>query len=267
MDRLPARLLAVGVAAYAIAIAWRSAHGTSPLFGVLFVGADWSEDAVLGLLSGVAIGLAAAVLALFGGPSLRRVGLALVGMWATVLTVAMVVDGVFAPWAKPLSQASRWAPPFVLLVWPSLGLSPRPSRLVSVMPRRLLALAAAATFVGHAWGAWQLRGEFLDFIFTAGSWVGLGVSEAHASVVLRVIAVHDVVLGVGLVACCWGVVGRPVCGWAIGTWMAVWGAATASMRIGHGGAGMWPEALERVPNALVPLVVVLLCDRQRKLAV
>jgi len=246
--------LRIGAACYGIAAATHAWRAQTPVFSVLFLHWDLSEAAGLGILRAAGVVCAVAALALaVGGRTTKlrvayRAAAAWIALWAAATCAAAIATSELLPWATLFGHAVRYVGAAVLAAcfWnPACHWK---------WGRTVLALAAAATFVGHGLHALDHRGQYLDFLFSAGGVVGVELQEATAKQLLTAIGCLDLVVAALLLVRPWR--------WVAG-WMVVWAVATASMRVVHGGVNHWPEILVRAPNAMVPLAVLFLTRRGR----
>ena len=164
---------------------------------------------------------------------------------ATVMFVITVADalhgGHFGAWLAPAAHAVRWATPAVVAAL-ALGVG-------ESMGLRALRWAAAAVFVAHGIECLLGHPGFVDFLIRIPDrYVGLMVDETTASWLLTIIGAVDVLVGTAL---------SLGAGVAVAGWMAFWGFATACVRLLYWGPAGWPEALVRIANGGIPLIIAL----------
>lgn len=248
----------------------------SAVFGLLLYDWHWSEDVAQrvddwGAWCYFLCGVALVVLPVLGVVARRLVGkneirppawlwqaplCLIVSLWQAVLTTAEWHRGGFfmSEWAL-VSEAARFALPFVLLV-----LTPLPSR-AEVSPLRmaigiwLLRIAAAMTFVGHGLKAYYLNPRFLEFLQATAEHISWEVSQSTAEAVLRTIGVVDFVVAALILLFRWR---------AVALYMAVWALIAAFARVVHSGWDSHFEVLVRAGNYCVPLVVALFWQLSRQ---
>lgn len=236
-------VLRVAFAGYAIAAAAWAWGAHTPVFSFLFLTCDLSEAACVGGLRAVAVGCGAAA-GLLWSRWYRWAG-GFLAVWALAQVAAAMHGGEWLPWVKPFAHAVRWVGPLAL----AAGLT------VDRRAQVALLWAAAATFAGHGASALALKGEYLDYLFSAFALIGERLSEEQARGWLTAIGAVDLVVAAAAL-----VLRRPAARWVLG-WMALWGMATAAMRVVHGGVAFWPEWALRLPNGLVPLAVLVAWQR------
>lgn len=192
-------------------------------------------------------GLAAAAAA--GAPLLlRRFAFPLVALTCVAGLVLLLQDWIevaqghhMGSFLAPAAHAVRYAIPLGLaLLW--TGRAPRPVL-------RGWTIAAGAVFLAHGIECLLGHPVFIDFLVTVPRrWLGGGPSLDTASTLLVAIGVLDVVVGLAAIV-------RPQR--KLMLWMAFWGFLTASVRLLYFGRAGWPDALIRVTNGGMPLLLAL----------
>lgn len=215
-----------------------------PVLSWLWFEHGWSEAAALRLEHAAAYGLLAAT-PLLAWRKAWPVAAAIAG-WLLLVIVATTAVGTWYPWLTPGAHATRYLAPLALV-----ALSLQPAR---VRPAEwLLRVAAAATFACHGVEALLAHAQFVDYVITGGNRVGVEVAEGTARGVLLAVGLVDIGAAAAVLI--------PKRLRAVAAWMAVWGLATAGMRVVSLGWGNWPEVLIRVANGLVPLTLLMLWRR------
>jgi hypothetical protein len=174
-------------------------------------------------------------------------------VWFASISLVPLVQGVnTVAVLEPIEHASRILAPLALLVldfWPPRLRSHLGRTIVSMW---LLRLAAALTFAGH--GVVALlhsleRGHFLELLLSGwGAVIQTELDEPSARQLLAVIGGIDLGLAMNVLFAR----SRPVL-----AYMALWGFATAAVRMVHFGPEAYPESLLRIANGGVPVVVLL----------
>jgi len=114
----------------------------------------------------------------------------------------------------------------------------------------VLLAATCATFIGHGIKDVTLYMPYVDLINNSlANHTEIKWPLEKTQAVLRAIGIADIVCAGLLLLTRWRWLALP---------MAVWGGVAACSRITANGLEAWPEALLRVCNAAVPLVVFLL---------
>lgn len=101
------------------------------------------------------------------------------------------------------------------------------------------------TFFVHGIEAWQSHPNFIDYII---GFSRRSLSEAEVKIVLKSIAVIDVIAAIGL----FYKLQKPAI-----IWMLIWGFLTALIRVWEGGWIMYPEMFVRLPHALLAYGVIV----------
>jgi len=211
------------------------------LLGVLLVVQSVGAIGVAGTEGMTGVGahfaLAASVLCLL----LKARGFALVAaLWFLIeptveFAASPGVDGL----VDLLAHASRYGIGIALVA---------PSHLIPV-----LCASASLTFIGHGVEALMLKPIFVDYLAYAGNLAGVALSTSHAELVLRGIGAVDVGAGLALA--------RRRSRTQVLAYMVYWGVITALFRVVFGGGEGLPEALLRVANGGVPLVLLWLLQK------
>ena len=222
-----------------LALVWR--QGT-PLGTTVFMAGLLSDDTSAWLDRTVAVSVAVGAICLLSGQRRLAIG---GGLWAAACMAAVsIVDawqgGHFAASLAPAAHAVRWATPAVAsAVW--MGVSVGSARVG-------LSWAAGAVFVAHGIECLLGHPTFVDFLITIPDrLIGLSIDQPAAATVLLVIGFVDVAVGVSMVA---------LGGGAVAVWMVFWGFLTAIVRVLYFGEAGWPDALIRVTNGGVPLLIL-----------
>lgn len=220
--------------------------GETTIFEFFFLVVDLSEATSLFVARGGAALVVAASLVL----CLRRLpalGYLVAGWFALSAAASAPLGGEPFYRLGLLSDAVRYLAPVALVWLPATERISLDDR-ATAWTRRLLVVAAAATFIAHGWEALQLHPRFVDYLLLASRWLlGWSLAQATASDILLVIGAVDVLLGVAILV---GLRSRVVF-----AYMAFWGAVTATARVVHGGLGAYPSTLVRAANAGVPLAL------------
>lgn len=220
--------------------------GETTIFEFFFLVADLPEAPSLFLARG---GAALVVAAAFG-LCLRRLpilGYLVAGWFAFTAAASAPLGGEPFYRLGLASDAVRYLAPVALVWLPATDRISLDDRSTT-WTLRLLAVAAAATFIAHGWEALQLHPRFVDYLLIASRWLfGWSLAQATASDILLVIGAVDVLLGIAILV---GLRSRVVF-----AYMAFWGALTATARMVHGGLGAYPSTLVRAANAGVPFAL------------
>lgn len=223
--------------------------GETTIFEFFFLVADFSETTSLFLARGGAAVVVAASLVL----CIRRLpplGYLVAGWFAFTAAASTPLGGEPFYRLGLASDAVRYLAPVALVWLPATDRISLEDR-TTAWTLRLLAVAAAATFIAHGWEALHLHPRFVDYLLVASRWIlGWSLAQATASDILLVIGAVDVLLGIAILA---GPRSR-----AVFAYMAFWGAVTATARMVHGGLGAYPSTLVRAANAGVPLALLMM---------
>jgi hypothetical protein len=178
----------------------------------------------------------------------NRARLGMLGLGAAALLLDMAA-GSGSPAATALAlacHAARWLAPLAFV----LASSRNPG--AAARARVLLAVAAAATFAGHGLKAFQAPPNFVAYLDCAFRLVtAADCPAASTDALLLAIGITDIAVAALVLR------NRRGASTAL-AWMVVWGGATAVIRCVHGGLEAWPLTAERLPNALVPLALLLM---------
>lgn len=161
--------------------------------------------------------------------------------WMLLESLLRVSEGgQFGSMLAPIAQAVRWGTPLAI---GALAIGADPSVVL-----RWLRMAAGLVFVAHGLECLFGHPLFTDFlIIVPGRYLGHGqLSQPTAETILLLIGGLDVVVGV-LFARRY----RP----GLALWMTGWGFLTASVRLLYFGSVGWPDAMIRVTNGGVPLMI------------
>lgn len=163
---------------------------------------------------------------------------------AVMLTVSIAEvlhGGHFGSWLAPAAHAVRWATPIVIA-----ALAMGATSATAIQALRGL---AGLVFVAHGMECLLGHPGFIDFLIRVPDrlW-GLAVDETRASWVLTAIGALDVLVGTAV---------SLGAGLVVTGWMTLWGFLTACVRLLYWGGSGWPDALVRVANGGVPLLVAM----------
>ncbi|MDQ3035171.1 MAG: hypothetical protein M3Y87_22385, partial [Myxococcota bacterium] len=156
------------------------------------------------------------------------------------------------------ADAVRWAAPLAIALLPACSFRRAAARDEGAAHEApivwLLRAAIAATFVTHGIEALRQHPAFVDYLLIADRrLLGVGLDQASAEQVLRVIGVVDI-------ACAGALVGLPLRRGLL-AYLAFWGVITAGARVMHSGEHGMHEALVRAANGGVPAVLWLVAGR------
>lgn len=174
-----------------------------------------------------------------------RLGMLGIGVTAALVDGFGLWNGASGAVLAPFCHAARWLGPlaFVVASAPGAGAAAR--------SRAMLAVAAAATFAGHGIEAFGAPPHFEAYLQCACRIVTGGpCSDAIVHALLVGIGIADLAVAALVFS------GRRGTTAAL-AWMVIWGAATAAVRCVHGGLDAWTLTAERIPNATVPLALLL----------
>lgn len=172
-----------------------------------------------------------------------RLGMLCIGVTAALVDLAGL-------WAKrdllaPFCHAARWLGPLAFAVAAAAGTA------AATRSRTMLGVAAAATFAGHGIEAFGAPPHFEAYLQCACRIVTGGpCSDAVVEALLVGIGIADLAVAALVLSGRRGTTGALA-------WMVIWGAATAAVRCVHGGLDAWTLTAERIPNATVPLALLL----------
>lgn len=246
-SRFAALALALVVLLQAAGLVLSAAREGTSLGTLMFVELGWSETLSLALeRAGTLMAVVGCLLAvLVRRPTSRLVAASVASAWCLALALGewKVAGAPYAEVSLP-AHATRIAAPLLLALWS------RPAAM-----RWVLRLSIALTFAVHGMEALGLHPRFIDYLLAADARIfGLGLEQAGAEVLLRLIGAHDLALAALVLT---GRDFRRVLGWT-----ALWGAITALSRVVQGGEGALHQTLIRTANAGLPLVLLLLSQRK-----
>jgi hypothetical protein len=140
-----------------------------------------------------------------------------------------------------LSAAARAVAPIGLLLW--VAGKRRESEWA-------LRVGIALTFAAHGVEAFLFKREFVDFVLESWRIVGVDLANSQAHGQLHAIALLDVTVAALIL------IPRKMQKTAL--WMAMWGGATALLRVVYSGFTNTPEFLVRLSHSTVPLALFLI---------
>ena len=162
--------------------------------------------------------------------------------WLLANALAIGLNGgkAFAELAIP-AHATRFGLLFALgiLFWQH----PKNDRFV----HWLIRISCGLTFAIHGWEAFHLNPDFQDLLYFTAGHVNIDLAEWGCHGLLRIIGIMDILLAISVVS----VSNRRVL-----IWMACWGLITAASRPIALGLDAWPEFAMRLPNAIMPLLLI-----------
>ena len=162
--------------------------------------------------------------------------------WLLVNAHAISLNGgkAFSELAIP-AHATRFGLLFALaiLFWQH----PKNDRFV----HWLIRISCGLTFAIHGWEALHLNPNFQDLLYFTAGHVNIDLTEWGCHGLLRIIGIMDILLAISVVS----VSNRRVL-----IWMACWGLITAASRPIALGLDAWPEFAMRLPNAIMPLLLI-----------
>ena len=164
------------------------------------------------------------------------------GVWLLANAYAITLNGgkAFAELAIP-AHATRFGLLFALaiLFWQH----PKNDRFV----HWLIRISCGLTFAIHGWEALHLNPAFQDLLYFTAGHVNIDLPEWGCHGLLRIIGVMDITLAISVVS---------VSNRRVFIWMACWGLITAASRPIALGFHAWPEFAMRLPNAIMPLLII-----------
>ena len=163
-------------------------------------------------------------------------------IWLLANAQAISINGgkAFAELAVP-AHATRFG---LLITLPLIFLkAPKYDRAISWVLR----ISCTLTFAIHGWEAFQLNPAFQDLLYITAGHVNIELSEWYCHGILRVIGVMDLILAIAVVT----IINRRLL-----IWMACWGLITAASRPIAMGFDAWPECAMRLPNSVMPLLLL-----------
>jgi hypothetical protein len=245
-------LLAIGLACHAAGLGLRALRGQGPVADWLFLATPASDQTAL-LVEQIAGWV---LLALVPTCFLRRLWWTwpLLTAWALWASHAQAWDASWRPQLVWAAHAIRFIAPLALV---ALCLpEPWATRLQTRrLAPGLLRLGLALTFFGHGLEALLLQPAFFDYLLGAWWLVGLDPDHAQLTTMLRLIGIWDLLLALGLLL---GPQRWPLVA------MALWGTATAAIRVVDAGWYALPDALLRLIHVLPALALLVLAQSQRQ---
>lgn len=260
MTIAPILVLRAALCAMCVGVAWHRSLEYDALSSLLYVELGWLDEPAANAVSATAVGAYALagvlLLTRFARPA---------ALWIAVWTGMLVVVGTRTDpvWPETVvgAWAVRWIGPLALFFWLRT-----PTGRAPLMVERALRIAAASTFAFHGVKALGLRiltlelvrpdGEYLDFLATVErTFLDVAVPQARNELLLRAIGLLDLTVALLLLVRRWP---------PVAAWMALWGFATASVRILEYEVTGLARFLERAPNGGVPLALLLLWWRPRQ---
>lgn len=199
-------------------------------------------------------------------PALQRIrGLSylyiLLGIYLIALSLCSSYNAgsAFSELSLP-AHATRWMPCIAMWVWlfyarndaeSGLGLKHNSPHKVVIY---LLIIACSLTFGIHGYEAFSQHPKFKDLLYGTMSIASIPLSESACIVLLKFIGIKDILLSVAVLFC--------VYRWRwILLWMAFWGTITALSRPIAFGEVSWLEALVRIGNGAIPLLIYLMLKK------
>lgn len=169
------------------------------------------------------------------------------GLYLICLAVAIGINGgaKFSELSVAAS-ASRWVPCIALWVWLYFSKKKTNAHLKTVI--YLLICASSLTFATHGYEAWNEHPKFKDLLYGGMDMFSIPLSESVCILLLKLIGIKDLLLAVAVLFC--------VYRWRwILLWMTFWGFLTALSRPIAFGDVSWLDALLRVGNGAIPLLI------------
>ena len=111
----------------------------------------------------------------------------------------------------------------------------------------LIRISCGLTFAIHGWEALHLNPAFQDLLYFTARHVNIDLHEWGCHGLLRIIGIMDILLAFSVVS---------VSNQRVLIWMACWGLITAASRPVALGFHVWPEFAMRLPNAIMPLLLI-----------
>lgn len=176
-----------------------------------------------------------------------------IGAYLLAISYYKSVNGgaMFTELAVP-AHATRWLPCFALWI---LLLSKTTASQNSV--KYLLITAASLTFATHGYEAFMQHPHFRGLLYGAFEVISVNISETTATVLLRLIGVMDICLAIAVIFY------HSKWKWLL-LWMSIWGFLTAISRpIAFGFIGI-DDAVLRIGNGLIPLIIYFLVRHRFK---
>jgi hypothetical protein len=178
----------------------------------------------------------------------------LLGLYLVSLSFFKGMNGgaMFSELATP-AQATRWLPCFavwILLFYRAKTDIQHHSSTLSTV-KYLLIIAASLTFATHGYEAFMEHPKFKDLLYGAFEIISVSPSQTVAITLLKLIGIMDVFLAVAVIFY------HSRWKWLL-LWMSAWGFLTAISRpIASGDIGI-DDAVLRIGNGAIPLIVYLI---------
>ena len=177
-------------------------------------------------------------------------GYVLLGGYLIMMALFKGINGgaAYSELAIP-AQATRWLACVALAVWILMRSATTEKRLGTVT--WILIFAASLTFVTHGFEAFMAHPAFRDLLYGAFEAISVDVSERTVFVLLKLIGIMDISLALIILFT------RKK---SVFLWMAIWGGLAALSRpIAFGDIG-FEDALLRIANFGVPMLLFFLTD-------
>ena len=116
-------------------------------------------------------------------------------------------------------------------------------------------LGISLTFAIHGWEAWKHNPPFLDLLYNFFALLGIQLTESAAQSILSIVGLMDISLTCTIVF---------LRSHKVFLWMFIWGLVTALSRPLTLGLDTWFEASVRSANFVIPAVLFVLTNAQRK---
>jgi len=177
----------------------------------------------------------------------------ILGIYIICLSVCKGINGgaIFSELSVP-AHATRWLPCIAMWIW--LFYAEKNLKLVTC----LLIVASALTFAAHGYEAFNEHPKFKDLLYGGMNLFSIPLSDPICIILLKMIGIKDLCLSVAVLFCLhrWR--------WVL-LWMAFWGFLTALARPIAFGDVSYLDALLRVGNGAIPLLIYLLLKLFKKL--
>lgn len=152
------------------------------------------------------------------------------------------------------AHTTRWMAPFALWLWITSTASGQSKRL-ELAYKAVLIVAVSLTFATHGVEAYMLNPPFSDLLYGGTELVGVSLTEAQNYGILRAIGIMDLCLAAMLLF------SRDP---RLLLWMCFWGTMTALSRPLVFGSEMWLEAVLRVANGGLPLLLYFIYRKEKE---
>lgn len=176
----------------------------------------------------------------------------ILGLYLIALSITKGINGgaMFAELAVP-AHATRWLSCVAMWGW-LFFINKKAETKDSLKPITwLLKVAIALTFAIHGYEAFCEHPKFKDLLYGAAVRFNIELSESANIALLKIIGVKDILLAIAVL--CF----LPRWKWIL-LWMTFWGFITAASRpITFGDVG-WCDALLRVGNGALPLIIYII---------